>query len=61
MWKLKCTHRISGRKERFLLDGKIGLSVERIGGNYMVSILHRISKVKKIQEDRQINRPKQVN
>ena len=54
-------HRISGRKERrILLDGKIGLSAERIGENYMVSILHRISKVKKIQ-DRQLNRPKPVN
>lgn len=62
MWKLKCTHRISRRKERrFLLDERIGLSAERIGENYMVSILHRISKVKKIQEGRQLNRPKQVS
>lgn len=48
LWKLKCTHRISRRKERgFLLDERIGLSAERIGENYTVSVLHRISKVKK--------------
>ena len=37
-------HRILRRKERgFLLDERIGLSTEKIGENYMVSILHRIS------------------